>query len=827
MCIRDRTQSTWGRANIKHPVFKKKETTTTNLVKRKRYSSKNAYTKQYQLMKNNSVLSVVLLALILLSSAFAVQIDSSDQATLQTSDQGIIQPLYSKCPQGCYSCTSDNRYCTSCIDGSYFIPDPNAASSKNPTGTCNPCPEQCLSCFPRFNRPTEVRCSLCKKGFYVRDGLCVPAQGQPDAILIRKELTESKLTASSAISSQEWSISYGQFSSADCQSFNVLGLFKDQILYKNLKSLRTHYQVYGTFKVYMVNGYCAQLVLENNDASSIVWRKDYCYYPRTQSVCGSNRGFVDEVQVAIPHKLDWLQLKFYALASDTASSSGYGGWGIRDVSISIYPCAKNCDGVCYGPKSADCNVCPAASLPILAYDRNRKGFQCINPPKYNRGEKILAFDFVGDDYGKTLAPQQVKEWSITPAISSPLSQCGKDLIFGGYQKFNSHTVTKTLKNLSPHYLLRISFFFFRIDKWGPADYVRAYLDDRVIHHGFAAMTQNTYSLCGNSNYQDYVERFDLMVQHIDSTATLKFVGYFDAKSPTGYWGIRDVVISLFRCSDNCPGTTCKGPTYDDCDGKDSAHTLFYTNFVVNLDQEKNEYSVFNITESQDLLVLSGELDGVEVEANNQTSDANTEPLPASSSPLDIARPAAIETIEKADTTSGDSQLLADGSTTTETYTENVSDETPTTNEECSANESLAVNDQGALQPPTDAVTNVSEEESPYNSVELLDEVEYLAPDMFNFLQVDEKIEEKNIDDGDGLPFLEDEIIEEEEEDEKKEEKQSAHAVLLETSQHSFLTRMREHTFFMFYQATYPIQRMHVLSWIYALYGEQNLSLIHI
>lgn len=110
------------------------------------------------------------------------------------------------------------------------------------------------------------------------------------------------------------------------------------------------------------------------------------------------------------------------------------------------------------------------------------------------------------------------------------------------------SISKTYTNLPPHYQATISITIYKIDKWDNNDLMIRLDDATHTIYTWDASNGNT-NLCGDDNYNEYVATFNSTLTHSSNSFSVEIVSSLE--SWLGSWGIRDVSITLSRCSESC------------------------------------------------------------------------------------------------------------------------------------------------------------------------------------------------------------------------------------------------------------------------------------
>jgi len=181
-----------------------------------------------------------------------------------------------------------------------------------------------------------------------------------------------------------------------------------------------------------------------------------------------------------------------------------------------------------------------------------------------------------------------------PLSASTMYTCGSWTMLGGYQVFgrSAKYVQKTFTNLKPHQQLRVTFSFFKIDRWDN-EYASLLIDNKLAWGGSNRRFRNTdgEKTCGyggsslasqllinaHPTFNDQMVRVDVVVPHVGSNVTVKVEVAINDNDE--FWGIQDVVL---MGSD----TPFKGDAFDPnrvaplTEEEDGSSTLSHTNLAI-------------------------------------------------------------------------------------------------------------------------------------------------------------------------------------------------------------------------------------------------------
>ncbi len=132
------------------------------------------------------------------------------------------------------------------------------------------------------------------------------------------------------------------------------------------------------------------------------------------------------------------------------------------------------------------------------------------------------------------------EWSFTTVAA-----CGAATILGGYNLLGSNdSVQLTLAGLPVHTDLRLVADIYYLDSWDSGatpDLFQIAIDGRVVASELPA-AQGRVNLCGDGGYLDWIKRIDLVMLHVETTATIDFSGTLNELRSNESWGLDDVRV---------------------------------------------------------------------------------------------------------------------------------------------------------------------------------------------------------------------------------------------------------------------------------------------
>lgn len=151
---------------------------------------------------------------------------------------------------------------------------------------------------------------------------------------------------------------------------------------------------------------------------------------------------------------------------------------------------------------------------------------------------------------------------------SPYTDCGPYHIYGGYNSFGMNTyIPITYTNVVPHYKIRITFFFLKIDNWS-SNKVFVYLNTptnpeyEASSMTFAGEDSQATLFCGDAAKSEALRPFDVYTDHVLPDISIKISTDLAVSSSIASWGIFEFSISLERCHETCK--TCSGSSSNQC-----------------------------------------------------------------------------------------------------------------------------------------------------------------------------------------------------------------------------------------------------------------------
>jgi len=158
----------------------------------------------------------------------------------------------------------------------------------------------------------------------------------------------------------------------------------------------------------------------------------------------------------------------------------------------------------------------------------------------------------------------LSNWVITggPTPSNYVSTCGTLYLVGGYDIFGPETsFSKFYTVLPPHYLVRITFYFIKIDEWDN-NFLIVTADNILIYNcSFAAEDDSVNTQICGSTYPEAQRMIDVAFTHQNLNMTIEITTDLISN---GSWGIYNISISFLQCDSLCQ--YCVGPFEDQCVG---------------------------------------------------------------------------------------------------------------------------------------------------------------------------------------------------------------------------------------------------------------------
>ena len=149
-----------------------------------------------------------------------------------------------------------------------------------------------------------------------------------------------------------------------------------------------------------------------------------------------------------------------------------------------------------------------------------------------------------------------------------ITDCGPYHIFGGYNTFGMNTfISIKYTNVVPHYKIRITFFFIKIDNWN-SNKVTVFLNtpsnpaSLASSMIFTSEDSKATLFCGDAAKSEALRPFDIYTDHVLSDISIKISTDLAVSSSMASWGIFDFSVSLERCHETCK--TCSGSSSAQC-----------------------------------------------------------------------------------------------------------------------------------------------------------------------------------------------------------------------------------------------------------------------
>ncbi|CAD8190167.1 unnamed protein product [Paramecium pentaurelia] len=142
-------------------------------------------------------------------------------------------------------------------------------------------------------------------------------------------------------------------------------------------------------------------------------------------------------------------------------------------------------------------------------------------------------------------------WLIEVPHSTTLFQkCGNETMFGGFSTFSSDTLITQNSSLPPHYQVKVSFKYWKIDSWND-EWVYIFFDDKLKKEKFN-LTEG-YHVCGLFG-EDYLEKnvtFQIQMIHSSKFIFIIITSNLDQNAQNESWGINDFKIEILKCPNGC------------------------------------------------------------------------------------------------------------------------------------------------------------------------------------------------------------------------------------------------------------------------------------
>ncbi|CAD8215300.1 unnamed protein product [Paramecium octaurelia] len=128
--------------------------------------------------------------------------------------------------------------------------------------------------------------------------------------------------------------------------------------------------------------------------------------------------------------------------------------------------------------------------------------------------------------------------------------CDNQTLFGGYNTFAINTLITYNSSLPPHYKIKISFKFWKIDSWND-EWLYIFIDDQIIQQKFAM--REGYPICGVFD-ADSLEKE--VLYEVEMIHTNKFIfniitSNLDQEGNNESWGIHEFKIEILQCPKGC------------------------------------------------------------------------------------------------------------------------------------------------------------------------------------------------------------------------------------------------------------------------------------
>ena len=154
------------------------------------------------------------------------------------------------------------------------------------------------------------------------------------------------------------------------------------------------------------------------------------------------------------------------------------------------------------------------------------------------------------------------QWQISggPILSNYVNTCGHFYLVGGYNIFGAGTTfSKLYTALSPHYLVRMRFFFLKIDQWD-SNLLTVKADNvKVFSLSFMNSDDSANTKYCGSDFPEAMRPIDFSFSHHGASLNITISTNL---SSFGSWGLFNLSISLLLCDTLC--ADCIGPFFDDC-----------------------------------------------------------------------------------------------------------------------------------------------------------------------------------------------------------------------------------------------------------------------
>ncbi|CAD8098325.1 unnamed protein product [Paramecium primaurelia] len=142
-------------------------------------------------------------------------------------------------------------------------------------------------------------------------------------------------------------------------------------------------------------------------------------------------------------------------------------------------------------------------------------------------------------------------WHIEVPHSTTLFQkCGNETMFGGFSTFSNDTLITYNSSLPPHYQVKVSFKYWKIDSWNN-EWVYIFFDDKLKKEMFN-LTED-YQVCGHFDKDSFEKNVTFQIQMIHSSKFIFIIitSNLDQNAQNESWGINDFKIEILKCPKGC------------------------------------------------------------------------------------------------------------------------------------------------------------------------------------------------------------------------------------------------------------------------------------
>ncbi|CAD8148344.1 unnamed protein product [Paramecium octaurelia] len=142
------------------------------------------------------------------------------------------------------------------------------------------------------------------------------------------------------------------------------------------------------------------------------------------------------------------------------------------------------------------------------------------------------------------------------------SVCNGSTLFGGFNVFGNTTIISKQFFLPPHYQIRVTLEFWKIDSWDD-EWFYIVVDDALQKKYYHWDTGT--EKCGggwNKAWYEVIEPITFQMNHSSETLMIIITTNLNEAADTESWGIRDFKLELVKCPSGCQ--YCSDGDYNNC-----------------------------------------------------------------------------------------------------------------------------------------------------------------------------------------------------------------------------------------------------------------------